>query len=846
MKNGYLLLTIKIISFVIAFAVSLYIFSEILNKGNTDMTAAMEEASLPLVYVQVEDYNINCLHGYVSKMNASSLRDSLTPIDSDRLINLQIDKYGALISGISFEVRSIDGKRLLEQTEITDYHSVDDTIFASFTMKDLMEENTEYNLDIVLRTGKGEEIHYYTRIVQAEGWHTIEKLNFVSYFNACTFSKEEAANITKYLESNSSGDNTTLGRVTLNCSFNQITWGDLTIDHITNQTMTIRELATDTATIRMDYIAIVSTNQNDLQYRVSEYYRVRYTKDRMYLLQFERTMSQIMNEKADIYTTGTITVGIQNEIPEIVECAGGDIFAFVSEDRLFCYNSSDNNLAYLYGFYDSRNWDARTIYDACDMEVLSVDETGNVRFIVYGYMNRGNHEGEVGVGIFSYNSLYNTVEEETFISYQQSWEMLKQDVSKLHFVSKDNLLYLYLDCNIYRVDLQTRQYEVVASSLTENSYEISNDNDMVLLQNGEDSYSATALTLLNLNTGTKTVVYAGTGNYIMPLGFMDNDIIYGIARQEDIVADKAGFTLFPMYSVRIQDEIGEVLKTYEQNNIYVTGGSIDGNQLVLTRVSRNETGSYISIEEDQILNNDETVSAQNTVTTPLTETYEKVVQINLANSMNVKTLKILTSKQILFEGNRDIAILENVNVPIRFTVFNLYGVSLITDDPSVAVMSALRESGTVINNNGNYIWSKANRSTINQIMAIDADSISEDRTSLAVCLDAILNLEGVVRNTSLMLENSETAIDILSENLTDVQVLELSGCSLEAMLFFLNRDIPVLGLLSNGEAVLLVGYNSSQIALLDPNTGTIYKKMMTDASEWFSENGNCFITYIRE
>ena len=148
-KNRYLLLTIKIISFVIVFAASLYIFSEILNKGNTDMTAPMEEASLPLIYIQVEDYNINCLHGYVNEMNASSLRDSLTPINSDRSLNLEIDKYGALISGISFEVRSIDGERLLEQTEITDYHTVDDTIYASLTMKDLMEDNTEYNLDII-------------------------------------------------------------------------------------------------------------------------------------------------------------------------------------------------------------------------------------------------------------------------------------------------------------------------------------------------------------------------------------------------------------------------------------------------------------------------------------------------------------------------------------------------------------------------------------------------------------------------------------------------------------------------------------------------------------------------
>ena len=46
-----------------------------------------------------------------------------------------------------------------------------------------------------------------------------------------------------------------------------------------------------------------------------------------------------------------------------------------------------------------------------DIKILNVDETENVRFMVYGYMNRGMHEGSIGVQVCEYNGMLNTVEE---------------------------------------------------------------------------------------------------------------------------------------------------------------------------------------------------------------------------------------------------------------------------------------------------------------------------------------------------------------------------------------------------------------------------------------------------
>ena len=130
-------------------------------------------------------------------------------------------------------------------------------------------------------------------------------------------------------------------------------------------------------------------------------------------------------------------------------------------------------------------------------------------------------------------------------------------------------------------------------------------------------------------------------------------------------------------------------------------------------------------------------------------------------------------------------------------------------------------------------------------MAIKEASATEERSALAVCLDALLAYEGITRNSQYLLDGGEHGLEILEENLGDVMVLDLSGCSLDAVLYYVNKDIPVLTLLENGSALLLVGFNETQVGMLDPQEGSIRRMNMGEAAEWFEENGNRFVTYHR-
>ncbi|NBJ93721.1 hypothetical protein [Parablautia muri] len=870
----------------IVFIVTLFVVSSIMNKGNTDMTIEMGKATYPVISLTYEGFHINELHGYADVMEVSQMRESITPLETGRKVEMHINPYGRTIEGIGFEVRSLDGSRLIENTEIGDIkQEKNEEISVSFGLKDLIESNQEYMLVILLTLDDRKVVRYYTRVVNTEEYHVDEKLEYIADFSRRTFNKEDAKELTKYLESNAEGDNTTYGRVTIHSSFKQVTWGDLEVKKESRSEITIKELGPATGSFLMEYYVSIpetsSSGESDISasvqneealeaieqveeafsapntdgdnkkyYRIKEFYRVRYTTDRMYLLDFERTMDQMFDATEDVYANNKIMLGITSGEVPLKESDGGNIFAFVTGNRLFSYNIVDNKMALLFGFYNKDNLDERTLYNGHKIKILNVDEGGNVTFLVYGYMSRGRHEGQVGISVYYYENTVNTVEELVYIPFENSQTLLMEEIDQLSYINRNNMLYLKWGSRIYGINLMSRTCEVVVENLSEGSYKVSNSNRMAVWQKGGDSYGGKELVLMNLTTGKQKSMEAGKGEVIAPIGFMGEDLIYGVARETDIVKDAAGNTVFPMYRVRIEDETEGVLMSYQQDNVYITAGEVMGNQIVLSRVEKTEEGTYVAIKDDQIMNAETEAESKNSVEMAVTERFEKLTQIAVKNTIDEVSMKQLTPREVLFEGERTITLPAFDEQEDRYYVYGKSGLEGICTNEGSAVNFADAVSGVVIDEGGYYVWTKGNRELRNQIMAIQGETVTEDKDSLAICLDTMLAYEGVVRNSEYMLKKGETVVDILKDSLPEVQVLDLTGCSLDAVLYYVNQDIPVLVMLNDGSAVLLVGFNEKNTVVMNPQStdlenGIVYKVGMNDSREWFEQNGNCFITYIR-
>lgn len=830
----------------VTFFLSILVVSGLMNQGNTDMTVEMGEATLPLVYMSQGSEKVNCLHGYLKEMRGSAMRDVITPLKENRQLQLTIEKFGCDIAGLTFEVRSVDGERLVESTEITQYQENREQITAAFTIKDLIEDNEEYNLVLLIEDGNSRIIRYYTRIIQAEDYFVDEKLAFVRDFHNRTYDKQAAETLTKYLESNSEGDNSSYSHVDIHSSFYQITWGDLKVTQEGEPVYTIKEIGPSIANIKADYMVSTPNGKMKNYYHVEEYYRIRYTKERVYLLDYERDMQQLFPKEEDRpFANNKIMLGIAAPEVEMAESDGGNVLAFVNENRLYSYNISDNKFAYLFGFYDEKNADQRTMYQAHGIKILNVDEMENVQFMVYGYMNRGRHEGEAGIQIYYYNSMLNTIEEQVFIPDNRSYEMIKTDVEKLSFADNDGHLYLMLSGSVYEINLETKNYKTMIADLREESYRVSDSNRMIVWISDENAVSS-ELTLLNLNSKKQIKLKQGTGIILTPLGFMGEDLIYGMTRASDIERDESGDVVIPMYEIRIQNENDEILKKYRKDGIYIVDAEIRDNQITLQRVERSEaTKQYAPITADQIMNNEQLEKGDNTIELAVTEDYETVVQIAVKKTIDKKGIKFLTPKEVLFEGGREVKIQPTETDTKRYYVYGLKEIEGVYTNEGNAVTHAAENAGVVMNDAGAYVWKAGDRSLKNQIMKIKGEKADEERGTLSVCLDTMLAYEGVPRNTEQMLQNGRTAIEILKENLPEAQILELSGCTLQSVLYYVNRDIPVLATLADGNAVLIVGFNELNTVLMDPETGEVFKKGINDSTMWFEENGNSFVTYVK-
>ena len=689
-----------------------------------------------------------------------------------------------------------------------------------------------------------QKVYYYTTILWNDDVHISEILEFATDFHGKLYDKEVAKELTKYLEPNSKlTDNGTFHKVNIHSSFQQITWGSLEPVQEDAASIRLTQISGNVASLLMDFVVSTGEGKNKIYYNVEEYYRVRYTSERMYLLDYERTMTQIP-DTTRMYANDKILLGITDENVDMMESADGNTVVFSDMGQLLSYNAATNGLTVIFSFYGKDNADRRTLYDNHGIKILDVDEGGNVKFAVYGYMNRGRHEGETGIQIISYDNSLNTIEEEVYIPYSKSYAVLKDEMEQLLYRNRQQHVYFFLENGVYDVDLENRSAEQLVSIRQDDSLQVSENHEIIVWQEGDDINHSNQLNVRNLNTGEQTVIRAEDGEAIRPLGFMGEDIIYGVARESDIRTENSGQIFYPMYKVCISNSSGNNLKEYGQDGIYIVDCAIEGNQITLSRIQRSENGSYQEILNDQIMNNVEEEPGQNKVVTADIDIYERYVQIQTKTTIDTKTIKVLNPKEVVFEGGRELT-LDAVSEVSRYYVYNAYGVQGIYSAPGKAVKEAYDSSGVVANDRGITVWLKGNRVSRNQIMAIKEESVTDQKNSLTVCLDNILRHAGITRNTEYDLAQGKTAIQILEENMTGVQVLDLSGCSLDAVLYYVNQDIPVLAILEDGEAVLVTGFNEFNVVIMEPSTGKLYKKGMNDATTWFAENGNHFISYMK-
>ena len=837
---------VRLIILGMVFIGALIAFSMLINKENKELTAGIEEAKLPVIHFIYEDTQINEIHGYIDEMDLGTMRDSVTPIDIDNKLHMEISSVDCQVENIAYEIRSIEENRLLVGNDQTDYEIKGEVITCNITLPSLFESNMEYNMIISLMTDRG-KIRYYTRLMNPEGCYLEDSVDFAMQFHEYTFRDDADTFIPTYMDP-ATGDATTLSYVDLSCTLGQVTWADFQGMRLTEPVASIEEVNSSYNVILLHYVMTnVNENHEVEYYNVEEYYRLRKASNRMYVLNFERRMNQIFRvENTFLRNDSAIILGIRDSEVEYKANEAGDSIAFVQEGELWSYNRTNNSISQVFSFRGLEGINTKENWNQHDIHIMKVDEAGSVDFVVYGYMNRGNHEGKVGIGVYHYDGIAHTVEEEIFISSRKSYDALKAELGDLLYVNEQKIMYLILNETFYQIDLTTHNVTKVLEDLEDFEYAVSESNRYVAwidCAEGENSYS---IHLEDLKTGISYEIKEEDGTYLRPLEFLGEDFIYGVAKAENVKLDATGRDVFPISSLKIMDareSQKEVIKTYAPENGFIETVTLKDNNIYVELMSETE-GRYVTYGQDIIMNREIEKVGDVDISTMVTEKKQTQILLTMKTLTNQYAVESIISNYILKEEQQEALTLDDFSERIYYVYArgeSVYASRNVWE----AILVANKSLGVVVDSDRNYVWMRARstkKSALKDLTFYEADAAGD---SVVKCVSTILMLEGKSIGVGDLILAGQTPKDVLSKTLSEVRVYELYECMLDELLYFVDQGTPVMAYVENNKAILITGYSQSYVYYYDPITNMEGSMGLAEANERFALGGLRYIAYIK-
>lgn len=788
----------------------------LLNSESTDNRSDFNDAVFPEVMVDMNDTLINRMYGYAQPMQADFTRDSVTPLDTSKELTFKVNPYDSEVKSFSYEIRTSDGSKVLENKKIKNLVKEDQYLSVDVEIGSDLRMNQEYSMQIALELDEG-TAYYYTRVVSRSQVHASDYAAFVKYFYEACLDKESADALGSYLEPQTTGAATNYSGININSSLSEISWGNLAPQLCQEGIPVIKEINETTASVVLEY-QLTSQNEDEETelYDVKEFYRMKYQDTRIYLLDFQRSANQVFDGTLPVYEDDGIILGVRDKNVEYMMNDAATVIAFVQEGDLWSYSPGNEKVNQVFSFRKLKDGDFRDSRTQHDIKIVRVTDEGDIDFVLYGYMNRGSHEGYEGIAVYHYNRDKNVAEERAFIPVSESFEFLKKDLEKLSYVNEKNELFLILAKNLYRINIEENSSEILEKGIKNANFVSSDNNDHAawLVSEGDEKGN---IKEIDFDTCKTRLIAPQKGQRLRTVGFMNEDLIYGMLNKEDILTDEEGHKSVGIRILRIEDFEGNVKKEYRKDGLYITDISV-GNTLIEFELSaKSGETSYVAQKKDTIMNNKK--AAANTVKIELISASRTGVRVKLVFNTTKQIDSPLTMyAKVSSSDRKDIVLDTQIPQEIAYYVYGQGGLDGIYIDPAKAVLRADTLGGVVLNRTQQYVWERGNKKTK---MQIDTEEIPE------IVLQGTYDIKTLKKS----LKKTGTVID-------------LSGCSLDSVLYEISAQRPVIAKTGADTSVVIVGYDEYNTWLYDPVKKETYPYGMNDSTDLFQKAGNVFITYI--
>ena len=815
MKNFFKRFLVLLVVFILGVAGTAFL----MNNETTDDRSDMNDAVLPEVMVQFGDVLTNRMYGYRQPMEADFVRDSVTPLDTTKKLTLVVNPYDTKVRNFSYEIRTSDGSKVMENRTIKSLDTGSDGYLRTeIEISSGLLMNQEYSLQITLSTNHG-DAYYYTRVVSRSATYTEQYAKFADDFVQMSLDKTQADNLAAYLETSDSASSRNFAGLNINSPLADISWGNLNPQLSKAGIPVIKDINETTASISIEYeISAQNENGNTEYYLVTDFYRMRYDETRIRLLDFKRSASEVFDPSLSVISNSGLLLGVRSKDVDYLTNEDGSVTAFTQNGDIWSYVPDTGKFVEIFTFRKDTESDFRDARVEHDIKLLSVENNGDVDFMVYGYMNRGAHEGYSGVGIYHYNNDQGAIEEQVFIPCTESFEFLQEDLGTLSYVNQSGQLFIMIAGNLYQINIDENTYEVLADHIDSDDFGVSVTNAHAAWKSESGDYAG-QIEFIDFDTMERRRIAPEASQKLDLLGFMNEDLIYGIVLDGDTLPNATGYMIDGITTFRIEGFDGTVKKEYHQDGLYVAGVTVGTTLMEFTLVQKSGD-IYKGVKKDNIMNNSTAATDKTSVEQTSSSRQGVIVRLTFEDSPSSEEPLILYAK-VRNAGEKVVDIqVDKSSVEEVYYVYAGGGLDSVWTDPAKAVQRADKQTGVVLNRAQQYVWERGNMKT--QI-TLNTTDIPE-----------------IIRTASLDVQNLQNGLG------DSAKVIDLTGCSLENVLYEVSAQRAVIARTGSDSSVVIVGYDQYNTYLLDPSTGEVKPYGMNDSTALFKNAGNMFITYLEQ
>ena len=459
------------------------------NEVHTNTTVAMGgDTQVPYVEMLTEDGAVyNRLSGYSSETFSKEDKGyPLTVLPGDLRQKILISEAFDNVESVSYQVRDLGTGDLTEESEAQDITETGGLTEAVLNIKDLINVRNEYNLQIKLKCKDRPAIIYNTRIESlGEPEDVKAALTFADEFIKRSISDDDTEYTEQYLTTMSSTDSFNYALTDITSPASLVMWKGLDPENAQRPVPSLISADDTKCVFSASYpITVDGTGGSRERVIVNDLLTVGYADEdgsetECYLSDFRRKAYESLSGNNLKLTDATIPFGFQaDDVMPHLSSGNGQYVCFVNGGNLWraCSGTGRDKTGFIRLFsFEGESKDVSDVtpvitpgdegeIETCEsgfgINIISVKDSGDVTFAIYGLFPAGVHAGESGISIMEYDDASGRLSEVIFVKAAKNMQDMRE-VAARSFLNDYGEMYITVAGEDIRVNVNDYSKETV-------------------------------------------------------------------------------------------------------------------------------------------------------------------------------------------------------------------------------------------------------------------------------------------------------------------------------------------------------------------------------------------------